>query len=609
MTKRSATSSPVEEHHEAKKPKLDLAEPEPVDQEAQQEHIADDIVPDMEAGELEVEETQYAYTLMAESTVPHAESLAAEDIGEGEQKATKQKSKASEGFRPWRPVVADIPIPPCEGHWGIIPRPDGYWPEVYQPPACLSNGAVEPPLWEDRKGGVRVKRGDRFMKDYDQAYHLWIPLMNLRPRLADQQPKREPIAYQCYHGMPDWNDSKALTVVNKGIQNAIKNNSNKEAPYSPEEREILSAIFCEQPYISLLEAAKIFNHRAHPLENGVNKKGVYPIGRFTESIQHEYRIYQSAYKQGRAPTTVAKNGVPATKKDIPLEDVFITWTAEKKIAEKAEKDAEKAAAKAAKQAEKGTKTTEKKKKKSRTKKADGTKKPSAKMSESAGAKKTKLFRKGQTDGWTPEQVAVMEANAEVTVREREEADAAEETAKAATEDVTLQSAEPAIRKSGQPHLSEDDEEMIELAGGYNAADVPPLSRLRASARATVASPSHGNQSPTAYIVEQIQGVQTPEDNAEAMSFGISPTATQPLPGIIAETQTDTIVEAIVVDTQTTVETEVLVEVSQVGLARVTDEVVEESRVAAEHVVVKEDFVDKPAREVEIDGDYDEDEVS
>ncbi|KAH6616805.1 hypothetical protein C7974DRAFT_52683 [Boeremia exigua] len=158
-----------------------------------------------------------------------------------------------------------------------------------------------------------VNKGDRFINGYDQAYHLCLPLMNLRPNPQGQQPKRDPITYQCQHGIPvDWSDSKALAVANKGIQNAVRDSLKREDPWSEAEREELGGVFLKQPMISLLDAAQLFNDRAHPLKENVDRKRFYPIERFTESIQHEYRIYKTTCDEGRAPRMVATDANPAS---------------------------------------------------------------------------------------------------------------------------------------------------------------------------------------------------------------------------------------------------------------------------------------------------------
>ncbi|KAF1931352.1 uncharacterized protein M421DRAFT_90417 [Didymella exigua CBS 183.55] len=327
---------------------------------------------------------------MAESTASPAESKYADEVG---QKAKKEPSRASKGFTPWRPAIAEQPIPECERHRGIIPRPNSEAPNVDRPSAHESNGAVLPPLWQDLKGAILVKHGDRFIEGYDQVNYLFIQLMNLRTKGSkpnEQEPKRDPITYICHHGMPYWTNPSALNVANKAIQYQIKKNSHEE-PWSNDEREQLATIFREKPDISLLSAAKIFNYRVCPSER--QKRGAYPIGRFAESIQHEYRIYKATYNLGQAPVLVATKDTPVTKKDIPLEDLYATWTQEKKNNEKA---AKKSAAQTSRDAKKGAETGGNEGSKPRKHKTSAVEKPTGKMSEAAGVKKLPRFRRGQT---------------------------------------------------------------------------------------------------------------------------------------------------------------------------------------------------------------------
>ncbi|KAF3044459.1 hypothetical protein E8E12_010870 [Didymella heteroderae] len=158
-------------------------------------------------------------------------------------------------------------------------------------------------------------------------------------------------------------------------------------------------------------------------KNGKQKEDEYPIGRFTESIQHEYRIYKSSYDQGKAPSTKAENGVPATEKDIPLEVEYENWFKKKhsekaankaanKAAKKVAKETEKAISKAAKNAEKKTKQATNGGKKICKKKADETKKSPGKMNETAGVKKPPRFTNDSKNGLTKEQQEFAAANAQ-----------------------------------------------------------------------------------------------------------------------------------------------------------------------------------------------------
>ncbi|KAF3006916.1 hypothetical protein E8E13_011217 [Curvularia kusanoi] len=275
----------------------------------------------------ESEEVQLAEADSIMSEAPEEEltkPIETKETTNNEETKSTPKRKAGEGFIPWKPAQADAPLPELQPHWGIIPRPGTYErPSEPQPAARDSNGEIRPPLWEDRKGAVRLKRGDRFMNGYDQVQHMWLPLIDVRPKSAkNQQPRRRLKLYYFAHGLPqNWTSSDALNDINKALQEAVKANSNKEAPYSIAEREVLANIFAENPEISLLDAAELFNERAYPLTG--SEEGRYPTGRFTESIQHEFRMYKSVYTAGKAPTAT-------TKKEIPLDEHFKAWKAQKK---------------------------------------------------------------------------------------------------------------------------------------------------------------------------------------------------------------------------------------------------------------------------------------
>ncbi|KAG9197167.1 hypothetical protein G6514_002219 [Epicoccum nigrum] len=425
MSKRSAPSSPSLEPVEVKKQKMGSG---PV------EAYAPTLSPTTQSAPFELPEGESTKT---EATKTYATKTTPNN---------PTKRKAGDGFTLWTPPRALEPLPELQPHWGIVPRHGGYErPLMPQPPARDSDGSIRPPLWEDRKGAVRVKRGSRFVDGYDQADHMWLPLMDVRPvSTKNQQPRRKVIGYWYPHGMPaDWNNSTVLNDVNKALQEAIKSNSNKDAPYNLAERQVLAKIFAEDPEISLLDAAELFNERAHPVTG--SEEGSYPTGRFTESIQHEFRSYQSVYVKGEVPTAT-------TPKESALEEHYEIWKAEQKRAEIDAKKEAKAAAKAEKQAAKEAKAKAKaaaEEKEARTKakaekEADKTtKKPRAKkrerkMSETAGVTKKRSTKQPYSTK-TPFTMEEMLARAEATgliIEKRvaaEEAAAAEAAEKAAQE--------------------------------------------------------------------------------------------------------------------------------------------------------------------------------
>ena len=350
ITRTASGESPQIQSKEVEMSDVESGEVNLAEVETNETDLPENVSNEIDLPEDDSNETKLPEVELDESELPEAKSDEAEATKAVATKTTPKtqtKRKAGEGFIAWTPPRSLEPLPELQPHWGIIPRRGGYErPSMPQPPARDSDGSIRPPLWEDRKGAVRVKRGSRIVDGYDQADHLWLALMDVRPVSAkNQQPRRKVIGYWYPHGMPeDWNDATVLNDMNKALQEAIKSNSNKEAPYSPSERQILASVFAEDPKISLLNASELFNERAHPITG--SEEGSYPTGRFTESIQHEFRTYQSVYVKGEVPTA-------STPKESALNEHYQIWKAEQEQAKidasTAKKDA-KAAAKAEKQA-------------------------------------------------------------------------------------------------------------------------------------------------------------------------------------------------------------------------------------------------------------------
>lgn len=139
--------------------------------------------------------------------------------------------------------------------------------------------------------------------------------MDMRPISAKNQvPRRQPIRYYYPHGMPsDWNDSAALSDLNKALQEAIKTKSNKEPAFTATERAVLAEVCARNPQAGIWDIAVQFNDHVYPITGP--EKDQYPTGRSIESVCHEYRIYKSIYIKGEAPTD-------ATEKDIELEKLY-----------------------------------------------------------------------------------------------------------------------------------------------------------------------------------------------------------------------------------------------------------------------------------------------
>lgn len=327
MSKRSEPSSPIEEHANAKKQKLE-ASPTPISV-ATDEPIIDRITED-KIVTVKTSGSDTSGELGAKVAGEHSptDALLGSETTKGltnDKKANNQpKHQGRVGFVPWAPKPSLVNLPKLQPHWGVIPRPGGYErPSQIQPSARDSDGSVRPALWEDRKGDVRVKRGSRIIDGYDQAYHMWLPLMDLRPAsVKNQNPRRTVVGYYYPRGMPeDWNDMNALNDLNKALQAAIRANSNKEPPFSTAEREILAKIFAEDPNISLLDAAELFNQRAHPVvgsERVDTQLGASLRAFSTSSASTRQRTCRVSHRQSRQRKTsrsssITRHGKPAQR--------------------------------------------------------------------------------------------------------------------------------------------------------------------------------------------------------------------------------------------------------------------------------------------------------
>ncbi|KAL1653900.1 hypothetical protein SLS61_003685 [Didymella pomorum] len=82
-------------------------------------------------------------------------------------------------------------------------------------------------------------------------------------------------------------------------------------------------------------------------------------------------------------------------------------------------------------------------------------------------------------------------------------------------------------------------------------------------------------------------------------------ADEPLSDIIMDTQPATLAQTNLIETQTTVVTEVASESSQLEVAPVVQQPLEPAQSVVTQVVAEEEFVEKPARDMEIDENYEE----
>lgn len=298
MSKRSASSSFGEDNVDVKKLKLD--------------------VPTGEKSSEPASPVETSPRAVATSDIdsPRTETSAdPETQVSADDKTQKPRTKqpAGEGFHPWK-SGAPVKIPAVLPHWGVIPRTGGVRPSKTledQLPARKSDGAIFPALWDDRKGDVRLRRGARFMNGYDQAQHMWLPLMDLRPIGGkNQKPKRRAVILEYLHGMPDdWSNTTSLNDMNKALQGAIKSHAN-EAPWSQVERDHLAHICANHPEECIWYIAEQFNDIAHPVTPEELEDNQYPKGRFIESIRHEYLIHKLYYEKGYAPTQEDKTNLP-----------------------------------------------------------------------------------------------------------------------------------------------------------------------------------------------------------------------------------------------------------------------------------------------------------
>lgn len=220
MSKRSATCSPAEGNHVAKKAKPAAIAIDITDQECQQRKIVDGRTP---AENLtDVEETEVKTPVQIVSGKPGLREgtlqpdfpalLTVEPTVEGKKKNMKPKQPTKEAFdRSWKQAeAADNAPAEVLPHWGIVPLSANYRPTEPQPSARSSDAEVRPRLWEDRKGEIRLQGPTRYIEGYDQAQHMYLPLMDQRCAAGSVKPRHKPVHYWYKAGgmLLDWTNSK-----------------------------------------------------------------------------------------------------------------------------------------------------------------------------------------------------------------------------------------------------------------------------------------------------------------------------------------------------------------------------------------------------------------
>ncbi|KAF2025780.1 hypothetical protein EK21DRAFT_116485 [Setomelanomma holmii] len=240
--------------------------------------------------------------------------------GKSKAKATSKNPPITEQFLPWQ---HNIQIPPKNAFWGIKPITGDPRPHPDQPSARDSNGATNPPMWEDRK--FRFKRGSRYVKhfgpgeplnaenlpDLDQEDLLAITLIDMRPVLKKDPtypaPRRQPFVY-CYdHGVPkDWNNVQAVKGLNDRRGQSI-NRITLDDPWTKIEREYLAALLTDFPDVSIWELTEKHNDRFMNEDFAATTAFDFSEqsqGRTVESVRHEYVTYKAFYDNGETPTGV-----------------------------------------------------------------------------------------------------------------------------------------------------------------------------------------------------------------------------------------------------------------------------------------------------------------
>jgi hypothetical protein len=459
-------------------------------------------------------------------------------------------------------------IPDASPFWGIKPVTGDERPHDNQPVARNTDGATNPAMWEDRK--FRFRRGTRYVayfgpvapegtndedaedtEELDQEDLLLIPLMDMRPKSKhDQTPRRVPTYYCFEAGTPkDWNDKQAIKALNDRRSQAI-DRMTLDAPWQPTEREYLAQLLRENPNASIWELTELHNDHFMGREF-VETTGFSfaqpSTGRTVESVRHEYVTYKPNYDNGETPRNVRnKVGKSAAGKALAAAKEKTFGKADAKLA-KAFDDA--AGGSADSEDESGDegerKTAEPARKKTVPKKASAPKKTTKSQ-----AKKSKAT-------------------------------------------VDAEQVEAARRMAAQPMLSEDEEELLLLAG----LDGPEKIRRSSTPSPTSAprrvqslsSDSESPSTPSRKRKASADAAPAPAKRVRVMEPFVDEddaAFAQALAGFGEEAVATVVAEQTIVTETTIVEQTVVVEQSEVEAT----------------------LTSGPLRAVEIDDNYDDDEV-
>jgi hypothetical protein len=232
--------------------------------------------------------------------------------------STPKKPPVGDGFNVWHQPFGPLPGP--NPFWGARPLPGDPRPDPVQPAARDSDGAVNPPLWEDL--GYRFKRGSRFVKyfyreapdnaddsaeDKDQEDMLYMKMMDMRPVGPNDPTIRRQPHFYCYGKVPkDWDNMQSMKALNDRYFQAV-GRITLDPNWTRIEREYLAQLLSEFPDASIWELTERHNDRFmgkdYTADTGFPFANLSP-GRTVESVRYEYTQYKPSYDRGQTPKNV-----------------------------------------------------------------------------------------------------------------------------------------------------------------------------------------------------------------------------------------------------------------------------------------------------------------